>query len=130
MALKGDIGALSHVRDELARKREALPEIAKEAAERIDKAEVGTIASGFTPYLEPWEPLVNGGQLSPDIIEHIAIVPGAKAIRARLDRVATYHQRGTRKMVARPLVPIQARGVPKSWKDEIDAATAYVLGGK
>lgn len=130
MGFSGDVGELDRMAEEIGKKAEAMPTIVAEAAKGIDRVLTGTIGSGVTPYMSKWAALRNGGEPSGSILHRVSVVVKGARIQAKTDKIASYHNRGTSKMVARQLIPSEAQGLPEGWREPIDAASDRAMEGR
>lgn len=117
-----DIGALRAMQREVRSLKGISERIAQAATPEIDALAAGAVGSRMTSYGEAWAPLKRGGEASAAIVHRMRVVATGTRIRVRLDRIASYHDRGTRFMVARPIIPRDANGIPKPWRAELTAA--------
>lgn len=125
-----DIAALRAAQRELRSVRGIGAEVAKAARPGIDALAVGAIGGRITSYGESWAPLKDGGEASSSIGHRMQIVEVGSAIKVRLDRVASYHDRGTKHMPARPIIPRERDGIPRPWRTEITETAQALLKSK
>jgi hypothetical protein len=122
-----DIGALRAAQDEVRALAGVTAQIAREVRPELERFAFGAIGGRITSYGVPWAPLKSGGEASTTIADRMKVVDVGSKIRVRLDRVASYHDRGTRKMVARPIIPTDAQGIPQPWRTEITKTAAKIM---
>jgi hypothetical protein len=102
-------------------------QIAADASEAIEDLITDQFSTGTDPYGTPWADLKKGGRsylyASGDMQASVDVHPKPGAgIEIQIDAEPfIFHQRGTRKMVARPIIP--NRGIPEKWTQAI--AEAY-----
>jgi phage gpG-like protein len=117
---------------------ETSPQVLDSISRNLAEETVGLIKDGFRREADPY-----GGRWKPKKIADGRKVLSGKTSRlkggwhvASADRrgfvvapavdYATYHQSGTRKMAARPMLP-DGRGIPDSWQDAWEGIISDVL---
>ena len=120
----------------IERMLESLSEVpsraAREASEEIESLIVEQFARGEDPYGEPWEELAEStrrrGRTNPpltdthDMVDGLEVKPTAGAgIAVTLDQpYSRFHQTGTKRMPARPILPTGE--LPEAWETAIAGA--------
>jgi hypothetical protein len=130
MRLVGNPSDLEQVATKIRGLGGAASKIAAKAAPAIRRVQVSQIGGSQTPYGEPWAPLVDGGSADPAIASRVDVHAEGASVVAETDAVAGYHHSGTSRMVARPILPSEARGIPDTWRRELDTAADAVMGEK
>lgn len=128
MGFSGDLKPVRELPQLIARMVNPTERIAARAKPAVEALELGAVASTVGPDGAPWAPLRNGGEPSGSIVHRVRVVQDGNRIKTRLDRIASYHQRGTKNMVARKLMPDAGDPPPPAWGEAIDAAAREVLG--
>ena len=125
-----DIAAVRAAQRELRSVRGIAGEVAKAARPGIDAMAWGAIGGRITSYGEAWAPLKGGGEASSSIAHRMQVVDTGTSIKVRLDRVASYHDRGTKHMPARPILPRDDQGIPRPWRTEITEVATAIFAAK
>lgn len=132
----GDLSKLGLLSANLSKLASVPSQIAKDAAEGIRSAIEQEFEAGQDPYGRSWAALeqatIDKGRRPPPLTDsgdmsNVEVTPSAGAgISIEFGaEYAGFHQTGTRRMVARPPLPVG--GFPKTWSDAIsDAAAARV----
>ena len=137
MSLKGDFEALDRLVKNLGElSKKALPEISIKGAIVIGEVIQEQYAQGRAPWGNQWAPLAEStvakGRTPPPLDDtgnmkrKSKTVPTVKGIRTRIPSPAPFHQSGTSKMPARPLVPYGDM-LPPSWAKPLEAVGAQVI---
>jgi hypothetical protein len=108
------------------RRVKQLPElVAQRAAPKIADLVESEYANGQDPYGVPWAPLAPATLKThgpPPLTDSGAMRTGTNVVSAGPQIIATapdpagYHQSGTGRMPARPILPNDADGIPQSWE--------------
>lgn len=93
----------------------------------------GSFGRRVSPYGEPWKARTR--RYPWPILEKTGRLRAGFRARRRGDGVVVtnrvpygkFHQKGTRRMVARPILPSRARGLPPQWKRQYTIAAKRVL---
>lgn len=138
----GNVGALHSYARSLRRLAQVPSQMAAPAAERISDLIDDQFSSGTDPYGAAWEAhapatVARWGEhpvleLSGALRGSVDVQPmGGAGIAVTLDEVGQFHQTGTARMPARPILPVA--GLPPSWEDALSQAAAETfertLGG-
>lgn len=127
----GDFAGLETLRGALEGLEDVIPRICDKAGEKIEAAVDAQFSAGTDPYGTPWAPLASGQPShltkSGGMRSSVVVVVGTDRIETIVADPAGYHQGGTRRMVARPIIPTEARGLPDTWDDAITEAGLEVL---
>ena len=117
---------------------EFVPSIAELAAPRIDYAIEQEFAEGRDPYGNAWARLrpatLAKGRTPPPLTdtgamrESVTVRPTPHGLYITVDWPAHFHQRGTKYMAARPILPEQT--LPPRWVATIEQCALELLGGK
>lgn len=126
--LHGDPRELDRMAADIRRRANVAPAIAAAAAPRLRAVQAAQIAGARTPYGAAWAPLADGGAAKTDIAARVELRAEGASIVTETDTVASFHNSGTSRMPARPLIPSEAGGIPEAWRRELDAAADKVMG--
>lgn len=104
--------------------------VAEKAAPKIAEKMEEQAELGLDPYGARWAPLADGSASylydSGDMREGTDAVSAGATIIATAPSPAEFHQHGTHRMPARPVLPNEEQGLPQSWQEAIDEAKAEV----
>lgn len=108
---------------------EAIPEIARLIEEQFEQ--------GHDPYGKPWAPLrpatLAKGRHPPPLTdtgymrESVYVTATSDGLRITVDGPSFFHQHGTDRMRARPILPDKQARLPESWERAIDDAAARAV---
>lgn len=142
LRLKGNVGALHSYARTLRRLASVPSRMAGPAADRISDLLDEQFAAQSDPYGNAWEPHAEATvarwgehpvlELTGALRGSVDVQPmGGAGIAITLDDVAQFHQTGTSRMPARPVLPYA--GLPAAWDDALSQAAAETfertLGG-
>jgi hypothetical protein len=146
MSLTGNFKGLGQLARNISRLASVPSQASKDAAARIHGRLQEQFDKGTDPYGKPWAPLrpatVRAGRTSPPLTDtrvmrdhdlEVRPMPGAGiAITFNPEAPALFHQKGTKNMRARPILPTGA--MPRGWNEDLRGATsgavARAMGGK
>lgn len=136
--ITGDFHGLALLKANIAKLAKVPSQASKEAAKGIDTLLLSQFVAGRDPYGRAWKPKKRGGG-SP-LVRTGALAASARAKPAsgsgiKLGPLVSYgqfHQTGTRRMVARPILPYG--GLPAKWntviKKAVENAIKRAMAGK
>lgn len=123
MSFKSDIDAF---KAKLDRIKPLAGDALEEAADYVKESLEASFSAEKDPYSRSWKPRVEDGDGHP-ILDDTGKLKGSLVVKANKkdmtiqasykDRKAALHQRGTKKMPARKVLPDSGR-LPKGWKKE------------
>lgn len=138
--LSGDFAALAKLAatlDKLANK--ALPEMALKGSAVLNRVNEESYALGVDPDGRSWADLKDStlakGRTPPPLTasgkmrKKTQAVPGVKGIQVKVPSPGGFHQAGTKKMAARPIVPADDY-LPPRWSKPLEAAGVEVLSSQ
>lgn len=134
--LTGDFRKLALLKANLAKLARVPSQASAEASKDINQLIDREYAEGKDPYGKPWAPLRSAtlatGRTPPPLTATGKMRKGTLArplpsigIGLQLPSPGIFHQRGTRRMRARPILPYG--GMPRAWSAAIRTATARAL---
>ena len=131
MALTGNFQGLALVRANLARLARVPAQAAQSVARGLTAELQRQFAEGHDPYDRAWKPkksgkgrtLVRSGSLAGSAVARP--MAGAGVRIGPFPSYASFHQTGTKKMVARPILPYG--GLPARWNAIIKAACTVTV---
>ncbi len=137
--LTGDFIGLADVIGDLEGMTDLVDDICIEASEEIELAIDSQFTLGTDPYGTPWAPL-KASTLRRHPHRHDPPLTDTEGMRRSVTVQATmasigvtvadpagYHQDGTDHMVARPIIPSDAHGLPPTWEAAIREAGQRVM---
>lgn len=129
---RADLAGLEAIIGSLDGMRDLVDAIALESSIEIFETIDSLFTLGADPYGETWAPLapatIAKGRTAPPLTdtgkmrESLRVNASQSAIVASIDDPAGYHQSGTQRMPARPVLPDDARGLPDAWRQAITDA--------
>lgn len=135
MSLKGSFSKLSTLREGLARVQGyGVDAVAESAANELARVVDKQFEQGRGPDGKRWARLANGEashlEETKEMRETVTVVPTVKAIDGRITGKrgqARFHQNGTSKMPARPLVPEPNEPLPDRWSKPLAKVAAKTI---
>jgi hypothetical protein len=133
--LTGSFAQLAKLREGLARlEQQGVEAVAEAGAKSLRKVVEAEYRQGKGPDGERWAPLASGDAShltdTREMRDTTTVVHGVSGITTRIAgkrNQAVYHQYGTKKMPARPLVPKTDEPLPKSWAEPLQQAGTKAL---
>jgi hypothetical protein len=136
MSLTGNFKGLGQLERNIGQLARVPSRAAASAAERIHGRLQEQFDRGVDPYGHPWAPLrpatIRRGRTSPPLTNtremrdhelEVKPLPGAGiGITFNPEAPALFHQKGTSRMKARPILPTGT--LPKAWNDDLKASSA------
>lgn len=131
MPLTGDFDPLRQLQADMERvSREGADYAAARCAKEVEKMTRGQFRRAQSPDGEPWAPRKADGKK--------ALRTGAEALVVSLEgrRITAsfpskphliFHERGTRRMVARVIVPLPGQPLPERWQRRINGAGRWAV---
>lgn len=139
MPIRGDFGKLAGLINGLGKLAGVPSQVAGKVAPKIAGFIKAEFAAGMDPYGRPWKPLkpatLARGRTPPpldntgDLKDTVDAKPmqGAGVSVTFGVPYAGFHQHGTKRMVARPILP--ANGLPRTWSEAIAQETRTAIKG-
>jgi len=106
----------------------SLSKVTADSASNIEYHIVQEFASAADPFGSPWEGgmhLIDTGSL----VDSIQVTGTQEGFQVQLDDVYGFHQSGTSKMPARPILPLDGE-IPDSWDEELTNSLEKLVGDK
>lgn len=135
MPIGGDFAALAALRQALKGAKGTVTDIVRESSKRVDALVEDEFARGADPYGRAWAPLAPStlarGRTPPPLTAtgtmrgSRVVVPVGLTTKIRLPFPAAYHQTGTPRMPARPIVP--DGGTPERWEFAVETAATDTI---
>lgn len=137
MALTGDFAGLGQLEKHLAALASIPSKVSREVADGITEQLQTEFKQGTDPYGKAWKPLqpstLKSGRHPPPLTDSGKLRDGTVAQPMQGAGVSivlgapygVFHQYGTPKMAARPILP--TKGMPKSWSAIIRTAASRLL---
>lgn len=97
---------------------------AKLAAPLVEKAMKRTAAAGTTPDGEAWAPRKDGGRALVNAADALSAEAVGSVVVGKLDGVEVVHNRGTKRMPRRQILPSLGAGIPRNIADALTEASA------
>lgn len=101
---------------------------AKIAAPLVEKAMKRTAAAGTTPDGQAWQPRKDGGRPLVNAADALSAEAVGPVVVGKLEGVEVLHNRGTKRMPQRQILPDLGAGIPKVIGDALTEASQKAFG--